>query len=52
MPRKQKSNREKVQAALTTLRPKCGYSITPAEIRRVDFDRMKCPKCGEIVAVK
>jgi ribosomal protein S27AE len=47
MPSKQKINREKVQAALNTLCPKCGYSITPAEIRRVDFDSMKCPKCGE-----
>ena len=46
--RKQKLNREKIQAALNTLCPRCGYSITPAEIRRVDFDTMKCPKCGEI----
>jgi ribosomal protein S27AE len=51
MPRKQKINREKVQAPLNTLCPKCNYSIPPAEIRRVDFDTMKCPKCGEVFAV-
>jgi predicted RNA-binding Zn-ribbon protein involved in translation (DUF1610 family) len=48
MPRKEKIHLEKVQAALNTVCPKCGYSITPAEIRRVSFDTMKCPKCGEI----
>jgi ribosomal protein S27AE len=42
---------EKVQAALNTLCPKCNYSIPPAEIRRVDFETMKCPKCGEVFAV-
>jgi ribosomal protein S27AE len=52
MPRKEKIHLEKVQAALNTLCPKCGYSIPPAEIRRVDFDRMECPKCGEHFAVK
>jgi ribosomal protein S27AE len=49
MPHKQKLNREKVQAALNTLCPKCGYSIPPAEIRRVDFDTMVCPKCAAAV---
>jgi ribosomal protein S27AE len=52
MPRKQKGNREKVQAALNTTCPKCGYSITPAEIRRVSFDTMKCPECGEVFTAK
>jgi predicted RNA-binding Zn-ribbon protein involved in translation (DUF1610 family) len=52
MPGKQKINREKVEAALNTLCPKCGYSITPAEIRRVNNDTMVCPKCGEVFAVK
>jgi predicted RNA-binding Zn-ribbon protein involved in translation (DUF1610 family) len=44
---KQKINRERVQAALNTHCPKCGYSIPPAEIRRIDFDKMQCPACGE-----
>jgi ribosomal protein S27AE len=52
MPRKEKIHLEKVLAALNTLCPACGYSITPAEIRRVDFDKMKCPRCGEVFAVK
>ncbi len=47
MPRKQKINREKLHASLNTQCPKCGYLIPPAEIRRVDFTTMKCPKCGE-----
>ena len=44
---KQKINREKVQAALNTLCPKCGYSIPPERVRRIDFDSMECPNCGE-----
>jgi predicted RNA-binding Zn-ribbon protein involved in translation (DUF1610 family) len=47
MPKKQKINLEKVQAALNTPCPKCGYAIPPAEIRRVDFDNIRCSKCGE-----
>jgi predicted RNA-binding Zn-ribbon protein involved in translation (DUF1610 family) len=47
MPQKQKINRDKVNAALNTSCPKCGYSIPPSEIARLDSERMKCPKCGE-----
>ena len=47
MPRKQKINPEKVMAALNTVCTKRGYSITPARIRRVDFQRVECPECGE-----
>jgi hypothetical protein len=43
---KQKINREKIQAALITLCPKCGYAIPPGEIRRIDFEQMTCPQCG------
>jgi predicted RNA-binding Zn-ribbon protein involved in translation (DUF1610 family) len=45
MPQKQKINLAKVNAALDTPCPKCGYSITPAEIRRVDFEHVECPEC-------
>ena len=38
---RQKINRKKVEAALNTLCPKCGYIIPPAEIRRYDFNTMK-----------
>jgi ribosomal protein L32 len=44
---KQKINRGKVQAALNTVCPKCGYVIPPGEIRRIDFELVKCPECGE-----
>ena len=45
---KNKINLAKVLASLNTTCPLCGYSITPAEIVRIDFERQKCPKCGEI----
>jgi hypothetical protein len=41
---------KKVLASLNTTCPECGYSITPAEIVRIDFERMKYPKCGKIFA--
>jgi ribosomal protein S27AE len=47
MVNKQKINREKVMAALNTLCPKCGYSIPPEKIRRIDFSLVECPSCGE-----
>ena len=25
----------------------CGFTITPDLVKRVDFERMECPKCGE-----
>jgi predicted RNA-binding Zn-ribbon protein involved in translation (DUF1610 family) len=47
MPKKSKINLEKVMAALNTVCPKCGVTITPAQIRRIDFERIQCPECGE-----
>jgi ribosomal protein S27AE len=47
MPRSRKINLEKVLASLNTTCPKCGFAITPDQIKRVDFERMECPKCGE-----
>jgi ribosomal protein S27AE len=44
---RQKINREKVLAALNHPCPKCGNSIPPEEIRRIDFDLVECPHCGE-----
>jgi len=43
---RKKINLEKVLASLDTMCPKCGKVITPAEVQRVDFERMKCPACG------
>lgn len=47
MPQRQKINLAKVNAALNTSCPKCGHLIAPAELRRIDFERVECPKCGE-----
>jgi hypothetical protein len=46
MPRREKINLEKVRASLFTLCTECGYKIPPAEERRIDFDHLRCPKCG------
>jgi uncharacterized protein (UPF0212 family) len=42
-----KVNLETVQVSLCAVCPKCGKAISPAEVRRVDFERMECPACGE-----
>jgi ribosomal protein L37AE/L43A len=42
-----KVNLEKVQASLDKLCPKCGKLISPAEVRRIDFERIECPACRE-----
>jgi ribosomal protein S27AE len=47
MPRSRKINREKALASLDKVCPKCGHVISPAEVRRVDFERIECPVCGE-----
>jgi len=47
MPRKQKIDRARVNASLNTLCPKCGYSIPPSQVARVDFQRIECPNCRE-----
>jgi hypothetical protein len=47
MVRAKNINLEKVFASLDAERPKCGKKISPAEVRRIDFERMECPACGE-----
>jgi ribosomal protein S27AE len=47
MPRSRKINLKKVLASLNTMCPKCGFTIAPDQVKRVDFERMECPKCGE-----
>jgi predicted RNA-binding Zn-ribbon protein involved in translation (DUF1610 family) len=47
LPRSRKINLEKVRASLNTTCPKCGATITPDLVERLDFERMECPKCGE-----
>lgn len=50
MPSKQKIDRQKVMASLDTICPKCGCSITPDKIRRVDFERRMPGKRGAVCA--
>jgi ribosomal protein S27AE len=47
MPRSRKINREKVLASLNKTCPKCGFTIIPDLVKRVDFERIECPECGE-----
>jgi predicted RNA-binding Zn-ribbon protein involved in translation (DUF1610 family) len=47
MPSSRKINLEKVRASLDAVCPKCGKVITPAEVRRIDFEHIECPVCGE-----
>jgi len=47
MPSARKINLEKVRAALDAVCPKCRKVIPPAEVRRIDFERIECPACGE-----
>jgi hypothetical protein len=47
MPSSRKINLEKVRASLDVVCPKCGRAIPPAEVRRVDFERIECPACGK-----
>jgi len=49
---KNKINRAQVLAALNTICPSCGFSIPPAEVVRVDMQRMVCPKCGLLFDAK
>jgi hypothetical protein len=34
-------------APVVSVRQTCGMAISPAEVRRFDFERMECPACGE-----
>jgi ribosomal protein S27AE len=47
MPKKQKIKLGDVLGSLNTVCPKCGCSIPPAQVRRIDFERIECPACGE-----
>ena len=47
MPRSRKINLEKLQASLDKTCRKCGFTITPDQVKRVDFERIECPQCGE-----
>jgi len=52
MPSRKKIDLQKVLASLNTICPKCGRVIEPQEIRRVNFELMICPGCGERFAAQ
>ena len=43
MPSSRKINLAKVRASLDVVCPKCEKSISPAEVRRADFEHIECP---------
>ena len=45
---KNKVNLQEVLRHLNALCPECQYSIPPSEIVRLDFERIRCPKCGAV----
>jgi predicted RNA-binding Zn-ribbon protein involved in translation (DUF1610 family) len=45
--RARRINLEKVLASVDAVCPKCGKLISPVEVRRIDFERIECPVCGE-----
>jgi hypothetical protein len=47
MPSRKKINFEEVLASLDKVCPKCGALLSPADVRRIDFERIECPVCGE-----
>jgi predicted RNA-binding Zn-ribbon protein involved in translation (DUF1610 family) len=47
MPRHSKLDLHKVRASLTTTCAECGHEIAADELRRVDFDHVRCPQCGK-----
>ena len=49
---KGKINYDAVRASLNTVCAECGYSITPNRISLIDFERVKCPKCGAVFVQK
>jgi predicted RNA-binding Zn-ribbon protein involved in translation (DUF1610 family) len=48
MRRNKKIDLQKVLASFDIVCPKCRHVITPSEVRRIDFEQMQCPACGEV----
>jgi hypothetical protein len=47
MPSSRKINLDKVPGIPRSVCPKCSRVIPPADVRRIDFERIECPVCGE-----
>jgi len=48
MPTRRKLDPEKIHASMNATCPHCGASIPPDQQMRIDFERMKCPKCAKL----
>jgi predicted Zn finger-like uncharacterized protein len=42
----------KIRASLNTVCPHCNASIPPEDQSRVDWEHLKCPRCGETFVPK
>jgi hypothetical protein len=47
MPRRSKTDVNKIRESLQTICTQCGYSISPIDLVRLDNERVRCPKCGK-----
>jgi ribosomal protein S27AE len=47
MPRSRKINLERVRASLDAVCPKCGALLLSADVRRIEFEHIERPVCGE-----
>jgi hypothetical protein len=43
MPRRSKLDLNKIRPSLTMTCTECGHGISADELRRVDFERVRCP---------
>jgi len=43
---------KKIRAALSVTYPHCGAELKPSERERLDFDHLRCGKCGETFTPK
>ena len=46
VPSRKKIDLEKVRASLNATCPKCGRIIEPQDIKRVSWEEILCPDCG------
>jgi predicted Zn finger-like uncharacterized protein len=46
--RRGKLDPEKIRASMNATCPHCAASIPPDQQMRIDFERMKCPKCATL----
>jgi len=47
LPARRKPDLEKIRAFLSVTCPHCNAQLGPEEQTSIDFERMKCPRCGQ-----